>query len=321
MDEIDWIKSTKKALILFIKIFGGFGFFFIFIAIIGTRGEEKEVFLGFLVTGLLIAIAPPLMLGLCYGAICIVQKVLNSGRTVISWEKWYVRDLPKHCSPAISSLIYDLKIDVYKDYTATILYLCLKKFITLIKEGDKYKLKLEGKKDCSNLGRCEKYVLDIVSGKNVFDENKFKQEIIKEAQEKELITDKKYSKNLRIVVCLIVAIILLIITFNINKIVFSILFTILGAIGYVGGVGLQNYISVVDTEYRRTKDGKDIALLLKGLKRYINEYTLIRDKEIDHIQLLEEYIPYAISLDEAFAVEEFIKSNEQYRDLIYNRGI
>ena len=239
----------------------------------------------------------------------------------MSFDKWYVRDLPKHCSPAISSLIYDLKIDVYKDYTATILYLCLKNYLDLIKEGDSYKLKVGKEKDYSKLGRCEKYVLDVIWGKNIFDENKFKQEIIKEAQEKELLTDKKYNKKYKVLLCLIIAIILLIITFKINIIVFCILLSIIGAIAYVGGVGLQNYIPTVNTEYKRTKGGKNIALLLKGLKRYINEYTLIRDKEIDHIRLLEDYIPYAISLDEAYAIEEFVKYNEEYRDLIYNKKV
>lgn len=319
MDEIDWIKSTKKAFILFSKVFGGFSMFFVIVALLGSSENEWKYTKALLFVALLIGVGIPSVLGLCYFIISIIHKVVNSGRTVISFDKWYVRDLPKHCSPAISSLVYDLKIDVYKDYTATILYLCLKKYIDLIKDGDNYKLRLGKEKDYSKLGRCEKYVLDIVSGKNIFDENKFKQEIIKEAQEKELLTDKKYSKKFKVLLCLVVAIIILIITFNINKIIFGILFAILGAIAYVGGVSLENYIPTVNTEYKRTKDGKNIALLLKGLKRYINEYTLIRDKEIDHIRILEDYIPYAISLDEAYAIEEFVKYNEEYRDLIYNR--
>ena len=78
---------------------------------------------------------------------------------------------------------------------------------------------------------------------------------------------------------------------------------------------------VKNTEYIRTKKGKEVAKILEGLKNYIKEYTLIKDKEIDYIQILEDYIPYAISLDEADTIEEFIKYNEEYRDLIYNRKI
>ena len=59
--------------------------------------------------------------------------------------------------------------------------------------------------------------------------------------------------------------------------------------------------------------------MLKGLKKYINEYTLLKEKEIEHVQILENYIPCALALDEADTVEEFIKNNEEYRNLIYNR--
>ena len=120
---------------------------------------------------------------------------------------------------------------------------------------------------------------------------------------------------------------LLIIAFNINKILFIICISILGAILYAVYLVLemknrnQINLEVVNTEYVRTEDGKNIALLLKGLKRYINEYTLIKDKEIDYIHILENYIPYALVLDEADAVEDFIKNNEEYRNLIYNRKI
>lgn len=327
MDEIDWIKNTKKAFILFSKVFGGFAIFFATIALVAGLKNEWRYTKALLFIALLIGVGLPTILGLFYLIINIFLKIINSGRTIINFDKEYIRDLPKHCSPAISSLIYDLKIDVYKDYTATVLYLCIKKYINLIKDGDFYKVKVGEEKNISNLGRCEKYVLDIITNKNKFDENQFKKEIIKEAQEKELITDKKHSKTLKIIVILIFVAALLIITFNISKILFTICISILGAILYAGYLilimnkGNQINLEVVNTEYIRTEDGKNIALLLKGLKRYINEYTLIKDKEIDYIHILENYIPYALVLDEADAVEDFIKNNEEYRNLIYNRKV
>lgn len=327
MDEIDWIKNTKKAFILFSKVFGGFAIFFATIALVAGLKNEWRYTKALLFIALLIGVGLPTILGLFYLIINIFLKIINSGRTIINFDKEYIRDLPKHCSPAISSLIYDLKIDVYKDYTATVLYLCIKKYINLIKDGNFYKVKVGEEKNISNLGRCEKYVLDIITNKNKFDENQFKKEIIKEAQEKELITDKEHSKTLKIIVILIFVAALLIITFNISKILFTIFISILGAILYAGYLilimnkGNQINLEVVNTEYIRTEDGKNIALLLKGLKRYINEYTLIKDKEIDYIHILENYIPYALVLDEADAVEDFIKNNEEYRNLIYNRKV
>lgn len=327
MDEIDWIKNTKKAFILFSKVFGGFAIFFATIALVAGLKNEWRYTKALLFIALLIGVGLPTILGLFYLIINIFLKIINSGRTIINFDKEYIRDLPKHCSPAISSLIYDLKIDVYKDYTATVLYLCIKKYINLIKDGDFYKVKVGEEKNISNLGRCEKYVLEIITNRNKFDENQFKKEIIKEAQEKELITDKKHSKTSKIILILIFVAALLIITFNISKILFTICISILGAILYAGYLilimnkGNQINLEVVNTEYIRTEDGKNIALLLKGLKRYINEYTLIKDKEIDYIHILENYIPYALVLDEADAVEDFIKNNEEYRNLIYNRKV
>lgn len=321
MDEIDWLRSFKKVLIYFTKFFAVFAILLAIPIIIQyINGTNSELFWEeILIIGGIVLI-PVLVLIPCYIVLIIIYKIINSGRRVINFDKGYIKDLPKHCSPAICSLIYDLKIDVYKDYTATVLYLCIKKYIDLIKDGNRYKLNVIKEKNSSNLGKCEKYVLDIIKGTNRLDENIFKQKIIEEAQEKELITNEKYSKKYKVVFIWIIVIILLIVTFKINKIVFGILFTILGAvIGALGEFNLENYISIVDTQYKRTKDGKNIAIILSGLKRYIKDYTLIKDKEIDYIEILENYIPYALSLGESDIVEEFIKYNEEYRDLIYNR--
>lgn len=325
MDEIDWIKNIKKVLILLAKVYGGCAIFFTIIVLLASPNNDWEYTRTLLFIALIIGVGLPAIPVICYFIISIFLKILNSGRIVINFDKDYIRDLPKQCSPAISSLIYDLKIDVYKDYTATILYLCTKKYIELVKDEETYKIKIAKQQNYADLGRCEKYVLDIIQDKNKFDENHFKKEIIKEAQEKELITNKMHSKKTKIALILILIVSSLIITYNISKLVFVFLICILGAIALAGYMIIieknenQIILDVVDTEYIRTKEGKNMALLLKGLKRYIREYTLIKDKEIDYIQILENYIPYALVLDEADTIEEFIKNNEEYRELIYNR--
>lgn len=325
MDEIDWLKNTKRALVFFIKFFGFFAICFAILTLLASTVNDWEYTKSLLLIALLIGIGFPSIIGICYFILIIFSKILFTGRTVINFDKEYIRDLPQHCSPAISSLIYDLKIDVYKDYTATILYLCVKKYLNLVKYKDTYKIELVKESRPSYLGRCEKYILDIFENKTQFDENQFKKELIREAQEKELITNRKYSKITKIIFILLLIISSLIITYNVSKIVFTILISILGSMIYVGyflvKANGENQITLdfVDTEYFRTKKGKDMALFLNKLKRYIKEYTLISDKKLDYIQILENYIPYALVLDEADAVEEFIKYNDDYRNLIYNR--
>lgn len=321
MDEIDWLKNIKKGLILLttvcvqIAIVIGIPM----LTLIGNGNIKIVLFIP-----LCIGIGFPSIFGICYLIFITFFKILTSGRKVINFNKEYIRDLPKHCNPAICSLIYDLKIDVYKDYTAIILYLCIKRYINLAKDGNTYKVELVKEQDYSNLGRCEKYILNIIENKVKFDENQFKREIIKDAQEKGFITNRKHSKIPKIALTLILIVSSLFITYYINKIVFIvsafILATIVPFLGYmIMEAENENALDIGDTEYIRTEDGKNIALLLSGLKRYIKEYTLIKEKEIDYIQILENYIPYALALDEADAVEEFIKHNEEYRDLIYNR--
>jgi hypothetical protein len=46
------------------------------------------------------------------------------------------------------------------------------------------------------------------------------------------------------------------------------------------------------------------------------------ERELRDIALYEDYIPYAISLNEAKTIEKYIENNEAYRELIYgNRFI
>ena len=323
MDEIDWIKNTKKALLTFTILFVGFAIFLSFLFILGSIIRNDWEGIGTtLSVMLLIGIAPPLFLGLCYIIILFIEKIMNSGRKVMNFDNGYIRDLPRHCSPAICSLIYDLKIDVYKDYTATILYLCTKKYIELVKYGNTYKFKLGKQKDFSGLNICERYVLDIVINKNKFDEFKFQQLIFKEAQERKLIVEKRCIEKIKKILFVVIAIILLVITARTNIILAAvcsgILFSVIVSMLYKYTYRLSEGYSK-EKEYKRTEDGKKLAILFKRLKKYIKEYTLIKDKEIDHVQVLESYIPYALALGEADAIEEFIKHNEQYRNLIYNR--
>jgi len=320
MDEIDWIKNFKKFLKMVTIVFLIFATVVLVATLIrNTINDEWEYINMDLLAVFVIGVPIPLLLTVFYIIMYISDKVINSGRKVINFDKNYIREIPKSYSPAVSSLVYDLKIDVYKDYTATILYLCTKRYIDMEKYDDNYKLTLGKQTDYSGLGKCEKYVMNTIINKSKFDENQFKQEIINEAQEKLLITDQMHSKKNKWTFIAIICFILCVICYKVNIYLFvtylSIVPLSLGAYHAIQSEYVKN------TEYIRTKKGKEVAKILDGLKNYIKEYTLIKDKEIEYIQILEDYIPYAISLDEADTIEEFIKYNKEYRDLIYNRKI
>lgn len=71
--------------------------------------------------------------------------------------------------------------------------------------------------------------------------------------------------------------------------------------------------------YKLKKNGKELLKRSKRLKNYLKQYTLISEKNIDFVQLLNEYIPYALSLGVADEVEKYIKENENNRKLIYEK--
>ena len=125
MDEIDWIKSTKKLLMMVTKVLIIFAVVILVINLIKNAITHDWKYLDMeLLSVFIIGVPIPLLLTACYIIMYISEMVINSGRKVINFDKNYIREIPKSCSPAVSSLVYDLKIDVYKDYTATMLYLC-----------------------------------------------------------------------------------------------------------------------------------------------------------------------------------------------------
>ena len=79
------------------------------------------------------------------------------------------------------------------------------------------------------------------------------------------------------------------------------------------------YILAPSDKCRRTKKGKEELRKIKAFKKFLQDYTLMEEKDIGHVQTLEEYIPYSLSLGMSPQVEEYIKQNEIYRNQIYKR--
>ena len=67
-------------------------------------------------------------------------------------------------------------------------------------------------------------------------------------------------------------------------------------------------------KYTATQDLKDDALKIAGLKRYLLDYTLIKDREAIEVQLFEDYLIYAQMLGIAKQVSKQFK--ELYPDMI-----
>lgn len=322
MDEIEWIKNAKELLLFTLKIICGFE---VFLLIVALTAGLNDIYINIM---MVIKIGITLIAIEIVGFILlyIIYKVMYAGKKTLILDKQYIRELPKKYTPAIASLVYDLKIDVYKDYTATILELYEKKYLNMKKENDVYKFDaIDNGKNSKELNEHEQYVLRCITNKEKFDENEFKSLIIKDAQEKCLIANKKESRIMRIVLIVLSYIAILIMAYLLNKKLFWILFEIMSAMILTIIIVIKAYKDgediklSVNTLYKRTSKGKKVEKEVGALKKFIHDYTLIKDREIEYIKLLDEYIPYALSLDEANMIEEYIKFNEGYRDFIYNR--
>lgn len=78
----------------------------------------------------------------------------------------YYRELPNNYGIGVTSLLFDSKIENYKDIIAVILDLCAKKYLSLIKENDKYYIKVLKNVDNELLSN-EKYILNLIISNNI----------------------------------------------------------------------------------------------------------------------------------------------------------
>lgn len=82
----------------------------------------------------------------------------------------YYRELPNNYGIGVTSLLFDSKIENYKDIIAVILDLCAKKYLFLNKSNDKYCIKILKGID-NNLLSNEKYILSLIINQNIKDIN------------------------------------------------------------------------------------------------------------------------------------------------------
>lgn len=231
----------------------------------------------------------------------------------------YERNLPEYFPPAIASFLLDLSLET-TDYTATIAYLIAKKYIT-IESDDKVTLINDS---ILNLTKHERYALQAVLGNNKFNNEDFKRYIIEDAEKmgyiKKEVRKTHFLRNFSIDILICMSCMMIS-----DALKPGLLDTILEIIGLLTGFGvffIIGYSIYLLTKfekesYVRTKSGTEEARKWTGIKNYIKDYTLLSDKEITDTVLFEEYIAYAISLNEAKTIEKYVMENQKYRKLIY----
>lgn len=259
---------------------------------------------------------------LIYGGIAAVyflSKLRRKRETIANEE--YVRELPDYFPPAIASFLLDLSLET-TDYTATVAYLMSKGYIEL--EGEEIILR---KDSILNLSQHERYAFQAVLKNVKFNYEDFNKYIIADAEKMGYI--KKGSRSTHFVrnfcLDLVTCATCMMTSENIDD---GILKTILESIGFVTGIGMFVIIAYSifllskysNESYHRTELGEIEAKKWTGVKNYLKDYTMISQRELKDTALFDDYIPYAISLNEAKNIEKYIENNEGYRKLLFGKN-
>ena len=196
---------------------------------------------------------------------------------------------------------------------------------TLKKLEYKNKINLENKNDLTNLTEEEKYIVEKYKfvGTKEFNENCCR--LITENLEK-----KGYVKPIEkvdvfgtIVIFTIIYMITFVALFmiesktNIYGIIAAILFLLYWLVGMLY---LFYFQSVYDANmnYEKTEKGTEVYLKILALKRFLKDFGEFEDKEWEEIKLWEDYLLYAIVLDETDKIEKNL--NKEYSYLLENKG-
>lgn len=235
----------------------------------------------------------------------------NMSKIDFSGSKNYYREILKNYSAAELSYIDDFKINPKREIVSTILNLKLKNKIEIEKDGI---IILDNNEE--NLKKTEKFILRNIQNRKVKIDNSgyiesFAQD---EAIEDELITKNTNGKK-RIKRMLIRTGLIFIISFilfsifcnnvemmnNINTMysIFILLFfvIIMFTVVVILPIVVLVYSLMQINSYERTEKGEEINKNIEGLKKYINDYSLLNSKDVNQLAIWEEYLIYSVIFD------------------------
>lgn len=255
--------------------------------------------------------------------ICLYNSFIRKNNTIGTKE--YYRDIPNSYSPAIVSAILDLNTEITTDYPATISYLCAKKCIEMHEDENGTVSFIALDNSDYYLKEHEQYAFDCLFNGKHFTNHVFKDLVKKDAIKLGLIKEGKrkihFFRNLGIAIG----------TYMFLGISFqyipenTFIYPIVGTLGILSGFSIFAVIfgsiflaaKYQDENYHRTNLGNKDAKKWSAFKNYLHEYTLISEKDLNYVKILDEYIPYAICLGEGKAIEKFVSTNNMYRSILY----
>lgn len=297
-------KSILKKILIFSGTYIAINFLFISFS---DRGEDLEYKLLFLVLSIIISIIPVAILGIIY-------FITNFLKRRNDYKGSYYRDLKGMYPPAILSYLLDDCVEKKEDILATILYLSLYKFLNIEKINDRLVINvIASEADIQTLCYHEEYVINSLKERKKIDFKKFYEKVVYDCEINKLIRKKessliKFFITIRDIIALI-AFIGLGIAFKFPNLWTFLFFIIFAIAAYIGKFVIKTH--------DRTSKGIEFTAKAKMLKNYIKDYTLLNENDYSHMELVDDYIPYALSLGEADKIEEiYLGEHTPLKDII-----
>lgn len=325
-------RKMKKLIKTIIKVHILFLIALVMIAMANVAFLETSdvAFRGFLYVAVAIIMAVPAAITIVV-LIYFVENLGTSKKT-----ECLERDIPKEIPPAIASILLDFHVDDEQDYLSTVSSLISKGYLEIVNNQDI----IIKNNNIDGLLKHEIFAFEIVSKKRFYNSEEFKKKTIQDAKKLGLLERANRFAMMwdAITDCIVDTVVLLIIAgigaampefledYELISPFAWIIFWIVCAI-YAYKIFKDVYTAYSYNSpsqeqslkyiYNKTEEGEKYAERFSGLRRFLKEYTLMNEKDLDSIIIYKDYIPYAIALGESDAIDKFIEKDEDCRRLIY----
>ncbi len=261
---------------------------------------------------ILIILYIAILFGVC---LFIYKKYRNLKYQKESYEdiNYLNRDISTEYPPSIVGYLFNQKLR-YKDLIADIMELYAKKIINISKSNEQGEHKIHfylQEEDYRNkvTSQSQLYIIRtlINDNQNVnFDYRTWKQYVLEEYKIRKFAKEKNDDKSKKIILIMIICMVIIggIIGWGIGNKDGFVFMTMI--VGMLGGAFIGTLVGYQFANFMKSSENTNVFLSPYGenelkkwmkFKKFIQEYTLLRERTIEEIAIYESYIPYAIVLD------------------------
>lgn len=263
----------------------------------------------------------------------LIYVIIFYGRKKIfeSKAKGYNYEPPYNYSPAIASFLLDEDIDFYQEFEAIKLNLLIKGYIKKNK-NNKY-ISTDKKPDAllwHEYCVYKEIIAENPKNKSEMDKKYFKYSLENDLKKLKLLKDEEsddkrdeYRKGIISIGVAFLTGFIIVLTActvatwedNIERMLLPLIVMII--------LDVAGIVTLIKKSKKRTELGKKHSNEWKKFKNYLEDYTLINEKDEEHYKLLGEYIPYAMSLGVAEKIKRKFLDEEKkvYKNKSYFENI